>query len=77
MWDNYNVRERGVKLWYYTYKKIMMGHLLLLKRIIAKSELFPCDYYTLLDNISKEITYQALANLIVEKFGCKKLILDF
>ena len=42
-----------------------------------KSELFPCDYYTLLDNISKEITYQALANLIVEKFGCKKLILDF
>ena len=42
-----------------------------------KSELFPCDYYTLLDNISKEMTYQALANLVVKKFGCTKLILDF
>ena len=43
----------------------------------CKSELFPCDYYTLLDNISREMTYQALANLVVEKFGCKKLVLDF
>lgn len=42
-----------------------------------KGELFSCDYYTLLDNISKEMTYQALANLVVEKFGCKKLVLDF
>lgn len=42
-----------------------------------KSELFPCDYYTLLDNISKEMTYQELANLVVEKFGCKKLVLNF
>ena len=31
----------------------------------CKSELFPYDYYTLLDNISKEMTYQALANLVV------------
>lgn len=23
VWDNYNVRERGVKLWYYTYKNVM------------------------------------------------------
>ena len=43
----------------------------------CKSELFDCDYYTLLDNISKEMTYQSLANLVVEKFGCKKLVLDF
>lgn len=43
----------------------------------CKSALFPCDYYTLLDNINKEMTYQALVNLVVEKFGCKKLILDF
>lgn len=43
----------------------------------CKSELFPYDYYTLLDNISGDMTYQALANLVVEKFGCKKLILDF
>ena len=42
-----------------------------------KSELFPCDYYTLLDNISKEMTYQTLVNLVVEKFGCTKLVLDF
>lgn len=42
-----------------------------------KSELFPCDYYVLLDNISKDITYKALANLVIEKFGCKKLVLDF
>ena len=42
-----------------------------------KSELFPYDYYVLLDNISKDMTYKALANLVVEKFGCKKLVLDF
>lgn len=42
-----------------------------------KSELFPCDYYVLLDNISKDITYKALVNLVVEKFGCKKLVLNF
>ena len=35
----------------------------------CKSELFSCDYCTLLDNISKEMTYQALANLVVEKFS--------
>lgn len=43
----------------------------------CKSELFDCDYFTLLDNISKEMTYKALVELVVEKFGCKKLILDF
>ena len=43
----------------------------------CKSELFDCDYFTLLDNISKEMTYKALVELAVEKFGCKKLILDF
>ena len=43
----------------------------------CKSEILPYDYYTLLDNISSDMTYQALANLVVEKFGCKKLVLDF
>ena len=43
----------------------------------CKSELFNCDYFTLLDNINGNMTYQALANLVVEKFGCKKLVLDF
>ncbi len=43
----------------------------------CKSELFDCDYFTLLDNINGNMTYQALANLVVEKFGCKKLVLDF
>lgn len=43
----------------------------------CKSEVFNCDYFTLLDNISKEMTYKALVELVVEKFGCKKLVLDF
>ena len=43
----------------------------------CKSELFDCDYFTLLDNISKEMNYKALVELVVEKFGCKKLVLDF
>ena len=43
----------------------------------CKSELFPCDYFTLLDTMNKEMTYKALVELVVEKFGCKKLILDF
>lgn len=43
----------------------------------CKSEVFDCDYFTLLDNIDGNMTYQALANLVVEKFGCKKLVLDF
>jgi len=42
-----------------------------------KSELFSSDYYVLLDNISKDITYKTLVNLVVEKFSCKKLVLDF
>ena len=41
-----------------------------------KSELFNCDYFTLLDNINKNTTYKTLVNLVIEKFGCKKLILD-
>ena len=53
------------------------GTFAIAKKNNCKSELFSYDYYTLLDNISKEMTYQALANLVVEKFGCKKLILDF
>ena len=44
---------------------------------LCKSEMCDLDYFTLLDNISKEMTYQALVNLVVEKFGCEKLILDF
>jgi len=42
-----------------------------------KNELFTGMYYILLDNISGDMTYQALANLVVEKFGCTKLVLDF
>ena len=43
----------------------------------CKSELFDCDYFTLLDNISKEMTYKALVELVVEKKKKKKLVLDF
>lgn len=42
-----------------------------------KSEMFNCDYYILVDNILSNTTYQAIVNLVVREFGCKKLILDF
>ena len=32
----------------------------------CKSELFDCDYFTLLDNISKEMTYKALKSSVAK-----------
>ena len=43
----------------------------------CKSEMFDCDYYILIDNILGNTTYQAIANLVMKEFGCKKLVLDF
>ena len=42
-----------------------------------KSDMFDADFYTLIDNIDKNTTYQDIINLVVEQFGCKKLVLDF
>lgn len=39
--------------------------------------MFDADFYTLIDNIDKNTTYQDIINLVVEKFNCKKLVLDF
>ena len=41
-----------------------------------KDELFPYDYYTILDNLPKDMTFAQLNALVVKKFGCKKLIIQ-
>ena len=42
-----------------------------------KGSMWDCDYFTLIDNLPGDITYQSLARLVVEKYGCKKLIIQF
>ena len=42
-----------------------------------KSEMFDCDYFTLIDNIKGNTTYKAIAEMVAREFGCKKLVLDF
>ena len=42
-----------------------------------KDELFPYDYVAVMSNISKDLTIAQLNVLVVEKFGCKKLVFDF
>ena len=42
-----------------------------------KNDMFDADFFTLIDNIDKNTTYQDIINLVVEKFNCKKLVLDF
>ena len=44
---------------------------------INKSDMFDADFYTLIDNIDKNTTYQDIINLVVKQFNCKKLVLDF
>ena len=43
----------------------------------AIAEKWDYDYFTLIDNLPGDITYQSLARLLVEKYGCKKLVFDF
>jgi hypothetical protein len=43
----------------------------------SKNEIFPCDYIVLMDEIRGTMPYKTLVDLVVEKFGCKKLVLDF
>ena len=42
-----------------------------------KNDMFDADFYTLIDNIDKNTTYQDIINLVVKQFNCKKLVLDF
>ena len=42
-----------------------------------KSEMFDCYYYILVDNILGNTTYQAIANLVMREFDCKKLVINF
>lgn len=41
-----------------------------------KDELFPYDYVAVMSDISKGMTFAQLNALVVEKFGCKKLVLQ-
>ena len=41
-----------------------------------KDELFPYDYVAIMSNIPKDMTFAQLNALVVEKYGCKKLILQ-
>ena len=40
-------------------------------------KVFTEDYIIILDNVSRNMTFQCLYELLKEKFGCRKLILDF
>jgi hypothetical protein len=43
----------------------------------SKNDIFPCDYICLMDEIRGTMSYKTLVELVVEKFGCKKLVIDF
>lgn len=53
------------------------GSFAIAERNLHKDEMFSTDYYTLIDEINGNATYQDIVNLVAEKFGCKKLVLDF
>lgn len=53
------------------------GSFAIAERNLRKDEMFSADYYTLIDEIDGNATYQDIVNLVAEKFGCKKLVLDF
>lgn len=43
----------------------------------SKNEIFPEDYIVLMDEVRGTIPYKTLVDLVVEKFGCSKLVIDF
>ena len=45
-------------------------------KVQNKCEEFPYDYYTL-ETLTNEITFQELNKLVIEKYNCKKLIIQF
>ena len=42
-----------------------------------KDEIHPYDYYTLEDNIPSNTPVVEIYKMVVEKYGCKKLIIQF
>lgn len=42
-----------------------------------KSDMNNADYILVMGGINKDMTIQALNQLVIEKFGCKKLIIQF
>lgn len=40
-------------------------------------KVFTEDYIIILDNVSRNMTFQCLYELLKEKFGCRKLVIDF
>ena len=59
------------------FQKYYIGIFVIVELNIIKNDMFDADFYTLIDNIDKNTTYQDIINLVVEQFGCKKLVLDF
>jgi len=44
---------------------------------IYKSDMNNADYILVMGGINKDMTIQALNQLVVEKFGCQKLVIQF
>lgn len=42
-----------------------------------KNEIYACDYYALVDGISAHTPIIEIYKMVIEKFGCKKLVLNF
>lgn len=40
-------------------------------------KVFTEDYIIILDNLNRNMTFQSLYELLKEKFGCRKLTIDF
>lgn len=57
-------------------QKETKGKIALAVKVQNKTEEFPYDYYTL-EILSNELTIKELNNLVVEKYNCRKLIIQF
>lgn len=44
---------------------------------ITDRKVFTEDYIIILDNLSRNMTFKCLYELLKEKFGCRKLVIDF
>ena len=57
-------------------QKETKGKIALAVKIQNKTEEFPYDYYTL-ETLSNELTMKELNNLVIKKYNCRKLIIQF
>lgn len=57
-------------------QKETKGKIALAVKVQNKTEEFSYDYYTL-ETLSNELTIKELNNLVVEKYNCRKLIIQF